>query len=127
MQAFCLCCPETKTMSQLTEFSLLIVFNSLISSFSQIMLKKAAGRKYDSRLKEYLNPLVIIAYGLFFLCTLISLYALKVVPLSMSPILEASGYIFVMILSYLFFREKPAKKQLAGIFLILAGIVVYAV
>lgn len=45
--------------------------------------------------KEYLNPLVIIAYILFFGTTFISMYALKVVPLSMAPILEASGYIFL--------------------------------
>ena len=54
------------------------------------------------------------------------MYALKVVPLSMSPLLDATGYIFVTVLSYLFFREIPGKKQLAGLVLILTGIVIYA-
>lgn len=102
-----------------------MVGSTLISSFSQIMLKKSAQKTYPSKIKEYLNPLVITAYGLFFGCTLLSLYALKVVPLSMSPILEASGYIFVAVLSFIFFREKLTKKQFVGMALIIGGIVVY--
>ncbi len=112
-------------MSELAIYSGIMIIGTLISSFSQIMLKKSAQKNYPSKIKEYLNPLVIIGYGLFFCCTLISLYGLKVVPLSMSPILEASGYIFVAILSYIFFKEKLTKKQLLGMFLIIGGIVVY--
>ena len=113
-------------MSELAIYSLILVSSSLISSVSQIMLKKSAQREYPSKLKEYLNPLVIIAYGLFFGTTFISMYALKVVPLSMAPILEASGYIFVAILSYIFLKEKMTKRQLLGMGLIIVGIVVYS-
>lgn len=113
-------------MSELAIYSLILVSGSLIASVSQIMLKKSAQKQYPSKLREYLNPLVIISYILFFGTTLISIYALKVVPLSMSPILEASGYIFVAVLSYIFLKEKMTRKQLVGMFLILAGIVVYS-
>ncbi|HBI85219.1 MAG TPA: multidrug ABC transporter [Ruminococcus sp.] len=113
-------------MTKLMQYALLMVLSSLISSFSQIMLKKAAGRQYENKLREYLNPTVITAYGIFFGCTLLSMYALKVVPLSMSPILESTGYIFVAVLSYLFFREIPTKRQFLGFALIFAGILVYA-
>lgn len=112
-------------MSELAIYSCILVTGTLVSSFSQIMLKKSAQKTYPSKLREYLNPLVIIAYGLFFGCTLLSLYALKVVPLSMSPILEASGYIFVAILSFIFFKEKLTKKQVIGMAMIIGGIVVY--
>ena len=53
-------------MTELTKYALLMVLSSLISSFSQIMLKKAAGRQYKNKLREYLNPTVITAYGIFF-------------------------------------------------------------
>lgn len=112
-------------MTTLTKYALLFVLSTLISSFSQILLKKSATKKYDSKLREYLNLPVITAYAVFFLCTLISMYALKVVPLSMSPLLEATGYIFVTILSFFFFKEIPDKKQIAGLILILAGVVIY--
>ncbi|MBQ7991334.1 MAG: EamA family transporter [Oscillospiraceae bacterium] len=114
-------------MTTLTKYALLLVMSSLISSLSQVLLKKSAGRRYDSKIKEYLNAPVIIAYGIFFLCTLISMYGLKVVPLSMSPLLDATGYIFVTALSFAFFKEVPGRRQLAGLVLILAGIAVYGI
>ncbi len=113
-------------MSELAVYSLIMVSGSLIAAISQIMLKKSAEKKYHSKLREYLNPLVMIAYGLFFGTTFISMYALKVVPLSMAPVLEASGYIFVAVLSYFFLKEKMTKKQLIGMGFILIGIVIYS-
>lgn len=112
-------------MNDLFIYSCIMIASTLISSFSQILLKKSVQKTYPSKIREYLNPLVIIGYGMFFFCTLITLYALKVVPLSMAPILEASGYIFVAILSYIFFKEKLTQKQLLGMALIIGGIVVY--
>lgn len=88
------------------------------------MLKKSADKEYESKIKEYMNPTVIFAYVLFMACTLITMYSLKVVPLSLAPVLEASGYIFVGILSYIFLKEKFSKKQLIGMLLILVGIII---
>ncbi len=112
-------------MSELVIYSGIMLVSILISSVSQIMLKKSAQKKYPSKLKEYLNPMVIIAYGLFFGCTLITMYSYKVVPLGMAPVLEAAGYIFVAVLSYIFLKEKLTKRQLIGMALIIGGIVVY--
>lgn len=112
-------------MSELAIYSGIMIISSLISSVSQVMLKKSAVNNHGSKLKEYLNPFVITAYGLFFGCTLISMYALKVVPLSMAPILEATGYIFVAVLSYIFFKEKLTRRQITGMVLILLGIIIY--
>ena len=111
-------------MSELFIYSCIMVLSVFISSISQVMLKKSAQKTYPSRIREYLNPLVIIAYALFFGCTFISMYALKVVPLSFSPILESTGYIFITVLSYIFFKEKLTKRQCAGMLLIGAGIIV---
>ena len=113
-------------MNRLALFSGLIILSTLISSFSQIMLKISAGKIYSSRLKEYLNPWVITAYILFFGCTFLTMYALKVVPLSMAPVLESSGYIFITILSRVFLREKITGKKLLGLFIILTGILIYS-
>lgn len=113
-------------MNELTIYICIFIAGVFISSVSQIMLKRSAQKTYESRLKEYLNPLVIFAYVLFFGCTFISLYALKVVPLSMSPILEASGYIFVAVLSRLILKERINRKKAVGLGVILAGILIYA-
>ena len=96
-----------------------------VSSVSQIMLKKSANKSYESKVKEYMNPWVITSYALFFGATLITVIAYKYIPLSLGPILESSGYFFVTILGMIFLKEKVGKKKAAGLFIILAGIVIF--
>lgn len=112
-------------MENKTGYILLFLFSVLISSLSQILLKKSAGRTYENPLKEYLNPKVIIAYGIFFLSTLCTMWAYKAVPLSLGPVLEATGYIWVTILGIVFLKEKISAKKWAGLGLIIIGIVVF--
>ena len=100
------------------------VFSVFISSVSQIILKKSADRKYDSKLKEYLNPLVITAYGIFFLATLVTIYAYKGIPLSLGPILETTGYLWVSLLGYFILKEKISSRKILGLAVVIAGIVI---
>lgn len=112
---------------ELLIYSGILLISVLVSSVSQVLLKISAKKTYPSKIREYLNPYVICGYGLFFGCTLVSMYALKVVPLSMAPILESAGYIFVAILSFLFLKEKLSRRQLLGMIMILIGIAVYSI
>ena len=110
----------------MTKYILIYITSVFIASVSQIILKTSSGQRYDSVIKEYLNPKVIIAYAMFFGTTLISLYAYKGLPLSMGPVLEATGYIWVAILSFFILKEKITTKKLIGLVVIIAGIVVYS-
>lgn len=96
-----------------------------IAAVSQVMLKKAAQKEYESTLREYANPLVISAYVLFVLTTLMTIYAYKVVPLSLGPILEATSYIYVTVFGVTIFHERIGLKKAIALMLIIAGIVVY--
>ena len=109
----------------MTLYIFLFVFSVLISSVSQTILKTSAEKKYDNRLQEYLNPKVIIAYGIFFLSSLITVVAYKYVPLSLGPILESCGYIFITLLGYFILHEKVGKKKLIGLIVILMGISIF--
>lgn len=111
-------------MNKETIYMLIFLCSVLISSISQIMLKKSANKKYTNKMQEYLNPWVIIAYGMFFGATLITTIAYKVVPLSMGPLLEATGYIWVAILGRILLEEHVGKKKIVGIVLIFLGIVI---
>ena len=97
----------------------------LVASISQIMLKKSADRKYDRWIDEYLNFRVIFAYGLFFISSLLTVYAYKFVPLSLGPVLEASGYVFVSVMGYFILKEKIGKRKFLGLVVIIAGIVIF--
>lgn len=62
---------------------------------------------------------------MFFCSVILTMLALKYVPLSMSPILESTGYIFVSVMGYFFLKEKFTKRKLAGFALILAGVIIF--
>lgn len=114
-------------MNELLLYIGLFLASTFISSISQIMLKISTRRQYRSRIQEYMNPLVITAYTLFLGCTFLTMYALKVVPLSMAAILEASGYIFVTVLSRIFLKEKIGRQKLAGLVVIMIGLLIYSI
>ena len=107
-------------MSTLTGSICLLLVSVFISSVSQILLKKAADRTYEN------HPLVIFSYGMFFCSVILTMLALKKVPLSMQPILESTGYIFVAVMGYIFLKETLSRRKMAGIALILVGIIVFS-
>ena len=57
---------------------------------------------------------------------ILTMLALKKVPLSMQPILESTGYIFVAVMGYIFLKETLSRRKLAGIALIRVGIIVFS-
>ena len=113
-------------MSSLSKYLLIWLFSVIISSFSQVLLKIAANKTYPSRIREYLNPIVICAYGIFFLSTLLTMYALRVVPYSYSPIVESTSYIFIPVFGVLMLKERISRRRLLGIGIMLIGIIVFA-
>lgn len=113
-------------MSRTFTYALFALFGVFISGISQVLLKKSAGRQYSSAIREYLNPLVIVAYAMFFGATLLSVYAYKGIPLSMGPILDATGYIYVTIFGITIFHEKLNSRRVLALALIILGIVVYS-
>lgn len=108
-------------------YSCILLLGVFISAISQVMLKKAAMKTYDSPIKEYLNPLVIIAYMMFVGTTFLSILAYKGIPLSMGPILEATSYIYVTFFGVKIFKEKLNSKKVIALCLIISGIIIYAI
>ena len=98
----------------------------IISAFSQVLLKVAANRTYENRIREYLNPLVIGAYGIFGLSWAMTTYALRYVSYAdHSPIIEATSYIWGPLFGVVLLREKITGRRLVGMAVILTGIVIF--
>ena len=112
--------------AQVLIYASFMLVGTFISSIAQVLLKKAAEEKHGSFVQEYLNPKVAVAYIIFFGATFLSIYAYKVVPLSMGAILEATGYIYVTIFGVTIFGEKISRSKIAALMLIICGIAVYA-
>ena len=107
-------------------YALIFLGGVFLSAVSQVMLKKAAMREYESPIKEYLNPLVISAYALFVVCTLITVLSYAGIPMSLGPVLEATSYVYVTFFGVKIFHEHVGKEKIAAIGLILVGIGVFA-
>lgn len=104
----------------------LLLTGVFVSAISQVMLKKASMKKYDSPIKEYLNPLVIFAYILFVGTTFLSILAYRGIPLSLGPVLESTSYIYVTFFGVVVFKEKLTKKKLLALACIIGGILIYS-
>lgn len=109
-------------------YYLLVAFGVSACSASQILLKKSASIEHHSPIYELLNWRVIVAYGIMLLTLVANIFAMgHGVQLKDMPILEATGYIFVPILSMLFLSEKIKKNNIVAILLIVIGIFVFYV
>lgn len=97
-----------------------------VSAVSQVLLKISANRQHDSAVREYANPLVIGAYAMFLLSTLMTVYAYREVPLSLGPVLESTSYLYITAFGALIFKEKVTVKKVAALALIVGGICVFA-
>lgn len=107
-------------------YILLMLLAVIISSFSQILLKKGAQKTYVSLVKEYLNPHVFFGYVLMILATLTNILAYAGgVEYKNGPVIETLGFILVMILSRLVFGEKITQRKLCGNILILVGVIIF--
>ena len=104
----------------------LLLLGVFIGAVSQVILKKAALKKYNSSIQEYLNPLVIIAYAMFVGTTFLSILAYRGIPLSLGPVLEATSYIYVTFFGVKVFGEKLNGQKLTALGFIILGIVIYS-
>ena len=102
---------------------LIYLVTPLLSAISQLILKKAADNPKYTGVHAYLNLPVIGAYALFFGCMLLNVVALRTLDLIVASVLEASGYIYVMALSFFFLKEKITLRRLIGNCVIVVGIV----
>lgn len=109
----------------MNKYIVIFVFMVFLSCCSQILLKISANKKYKNKIQEYLNIYVILGYLIFFAVALVNAWAMKGIELKMVPILEASGYIFVLILSLLIFKEKINKNKIIGNLIIIVGIIIF--
>ena len=97
----------------------------LAASFSQVLLKKGAMRVWPSLIREYLNPWVMGGYFLLLCSTALNICGLRGLSFLNGPVMESLGYVFVLFLSRLFFKERITTRKLAGVGCILAGMLIY--
>lgn len=107
-------------------YVLLYLSSTFLASVSQVLLKKAALREHKTLLAEYTDWRVILGYGMFVGCTVLTMLAYRGVPLNVGPVLEATGYLYVTFFGVTIFHEKMNPKKLLALVIIILGILIYA-
>ena len=110
---------------ELIPYLALAILSVFIASVSQTLLKWESGREHASFLREYLNVGVIGGYGLLALSMLLTMFAYRKLPLSMTPAFESFSYLFVTLFGVTSFLELITKKKLLALGMILAGILIF--
>lgn len=103
----------------------LYLLSVIIASCSQILLKKSAMKQYPSFLREYVNPYVICGYGMLFGSMLLTIVAYKGIEFKNGPIIESLGYVLVIMMSRIIFKERITKSKIIGTLCIIIGVTIF--
>ena len=108
-------------------FILLLLFGSFLTAVSQILLKASANRQHKKSIYRFLNWRVIVSYMIFFGVLLLNIYIYTGIDLKYGSIINASSYLFVIVLSALIFKDRISLNKIIGNLLILSGIIIYTI
>ena len=105
---------------------LLVILSVFLASGAQMLLKKGALQPHGSFLKEYLNPWVTGGYVILGLTLVLNIYAMsRGIQVKEVGIIESLSYLFVPLMSLLFFKERLTPRKILSIVIIIAGIAVF--
>lgn len=111
----------------MAKYFAIAIFSGLLSSFSQILLKKSSEKKKENIVAEYINTNVILAYGITAICMMLTIIAFKGIPYKYGSVLESLTYIYIMVLSKIFIGEKITKRRLIGNIIIVIGVIIFSI
>lgn len=112
---------------------LLAIISIVLGACGQIVLKMgtsqaaAAGMSLLEQLLKYFTNLYILGgLVLYTLSALVWIFAISKIQLSIAYPMVASGYVLVVILSYLVLHEPVSSLRILGLVVIVAGVVIIA-
>lgn len=100
---------------------LLVLFCALLGSFGQIFFK-IASKNFSFSLENFLNVYLILGIILYSFSAFLFIYSLKFGELSILYPIIATSYIFVTILSFIFFNEPLNFYKIVGVLVIILGV-----
>jgi drug/metabolite transporter (DMT)-like permease len=109
-------------------YYIFVILAVLAASGAQMLLKKGASISYPSFIKQYLNPWVIGGYAIMGASLLLNVFCLAhgIMVKEIGGI-ESLSYLFVPLLSWLFFKERITWRKVGAIAVIMVGVVVFFV
>lgn len=105
---------------------LIAVGATIVSAFSQLLLKRSANHTTgkENFLQKFLNPRVIVGYALLFGALAMNSIAFRYVDMAMIPGITALGFVWILLIAIFVLKEKPTKSRILGTLIIIVGVVV---
>ena len=101
------------------------ILGIVLAALSQTMLKFSAKKTYPSKIREYVNPLVMGAYFLLGVSMLLALVCYKYLGYLNTILLEPLGYLLILVIGRRVFGETITKRKGLGMLLAACGIVLF--
>ena len=109
-------------------YYIFVIVSVLVAAGAQMLLKQGAKKQYPTLLRQYLNPWVIGGYGIMGCSMLLNIFCLSHgVQVKEVSIIEALSYLFVPMLSWVFFKERITWRKVGAISIIMLGVIVFFV
>ena len=97
---------------------------TILGSFAGYFFKKASNKK----IKEMLSNInIYLGAGLYLIAAILNIIVLRTLDYSFVLPFTAMTYIWTMVVSYLFLKEKINAKKVIGVLLIISGAILVAV
>lgn len=107
-------------------YKLIVIFSVFMAACAQMLLKQGAQKQYDTLWRQYANMWVIGGYLIMGCCMLINIFCLsKGVLVKEIGAIESISYLFVPMLSLLFFKESMTLRKVGAIAVIMVGVVIF--
>jgi len=107
----------------MNRYYLLVVLLAAMNTCSNILIKIGARRIDDVSFKLLTNWFLIFGLALFGLGFVLWVFILSKVQLSIAAPIMSLAYVFIMIFSYLLFKEPITSVKVLGVISILFGVV----
>ena len=107
-------------------YYLLVIISVLSAAGAQMLLKQGAKKHYASFIRQYMNPWVMGGYAIMGCGLLLNIFCLsRGVQVKEVSIIESLSYLFVPLLSWMFFKERITWRKAGAIAVIMIGVVVF--
>ena len=104
-------------------YILMLILVAILSATSQVLLKLATKKKYNSFIFQYLNLYVIVAYAILALAIVLNIFVMRHINMSIVSVFSNScPYILSIISGKLIFKEKISINKIIGAIIIIIGI-----
>ena len=104
----------------------LVVLAVFSAAGAQMLLKKSASMDHSSFIRQYLNPWVVGGYAIMGCSLLLNVFCMsRGVQLKEMGGIESLSYLFVPLLSWLFFKEEITWRKVGAIVVIMVGVLVF--